>query len=117
MSDFSPLERAFLFYGTRLPNHPRKWWLHSRLRRWMRVRPNRQFEVIRDGLKWSLNPADFADEALFWLGTKDTWDVNHLKRMTKPGDVILDVGANFGYYGLTLARTLQDRCLVHSLEP
>src|SRR6478609_9250232 len=107
MPKLSPLEWIFLFYGTQLPNHPRKWWLHSRLRTSLGVRPNREFEVVRDGLKWSLNPADFADEALFWLGTKDTRDVNHLKQMARPGDVILDVGANFGYYGLTLARTLQ----------
>src|SRR5258708_32139123 len=85
-SEISLLERMFLFYGTRLPNHPRKWWLHSLLRRCLGVRPNRQFEVVRDGLKWSLNPADFADEALFWLATKDTWDVEHLKGFANPGD-------------------------------
>jgi FkbM family methyltransferase len=117
MTYLSPLERILLFYGLRFPNHPRKWWLHSRLRRWMQVRLDREFEVVRGGLTWSLNPADFADEALFWLGAKDTWDVEHLKRLVSPGDVILDVGANFGYYGLTLAETLQGDCLVHALEP
>jgi FkbM family methyltransferase len=117
MLKLSPLEHVFVFYGTRVPNHPRKWWLHSQLRRWVGVRPNREFDVVRDGLRWRLNPADFADEALFWLGTKDTWDVDHLKRLAKAGDVILDVGANFGYYGLTLARALQGECTVHALEP
>jgi hypothetical protein len=28
----SALERALVFYGTRLPNHARKWWLHARRR-------------------------------------------------------------------------------------
>jgi FkbM family methyltransferase len=113
----SPLARALLFYGMRLPNHPRKWWLHSRLRDLAGVRPDREFEVVRDRLTWFLNPADFADEALFWLGTKDSWDVQHLKRLATPGDVILDVGANFGYYALTLADSLRQQCLVHALEP
>src|SRR5271157_257064 len=33
MAELSLQERTLLFYGTRLPNHPRKWWLHDRLRR------------------------------------------------------------------------------------
>lgn len=117
MFEFSLLERSLLFYGLQLPHHPRKWQLHSLLRQWMAIHPDREFDVVRNGLKWSLNPADFADEALFWLGTKDTWDVEHLKRQAKPDDVILDVGANFGYYGLILGRALEGRCLVHALEP
>jgi FkbM family methyltransferase len=106
-----------LFYGTRIPNHPHKWWLHTRLRSLAGVRPSGTYDVVRGGLKWSLNPADFADEALFWLGTKDTWDVHHLMALAKPGDMILDVGANFGYYALTLAHALRQQCLVHALEP
>jgi FkbM family methyltransferase len=117
MAQLSLLERALLFYGTRLPNHPRKWWVHGRLRQWLGVAIDRDIEVTRDGLRWSLNPADYGHNSLFWLGTKDPWDLLHLQRLVRPGDVILDVGANFGYYAATLAAALDRQCRVHAFEP
>ncbi len=117
MTGMSLLERALLFYGSRMPNHPRKWWLHPRLRQWLGVIVDRDIEVVRHGLRWSLNPADYGHNSLFWLGVKDTWDIHHLKGLVRPDDVILDVGANFGYYAATLAAALNRRCLIHALEP
>ena len=117
MPALSPLEGMLVLYGTRFPNHPRKWWLHSHLRKWLGVAIDRDVEVVRDGLKWSLNPADYGHNSLFWLGTKDTWDLHHLKRLVQPGDVILDVGANYGYYAVTLTAALDRRCQIHALEP
>jgi FkbM family methyltransferase len=117
MAAHTLLERALLFYGTRLPNHPRKWWLHPMLRRVLGVSINRDIDVVRNGLHWSLNPANYGHNSLFWLGTKDTWEIHHLKGLVRPEDVILDVGANYGYYAVTLAAALDRRCQIHALEP
>jgi FkbM family methyltransferase len=117
MAKLSLLERALLFYGTRLPNHPRKWWFHDQLRRLLHVTLEGDIEVVREGLRWSLNPSDFEHIPLFWLGTMDRWDLHHVRRLTTPGSVFFDVGANFGYYSLTLAKALQKRCQVHAFEP
>src|SRR5271157_5941105 len=110
MAQMSLLERALLFYGTQLPNHPRKWWLHPRLRKWTGVAIDRDIDGVRHGLRWSLNPADYGHSSLFWLGTKDTWDIHQLQGCVRPDDVILDVGANFGYYSVTLAAGLDRLC-------
>lgn len=117
MTRSSLLESALLSYGIHFPDHPRKWWLHAKLRKWAGLAPNREVEVVRRGIRWLFNPADFAHESLFWLGIKDTWDIYHLRRLVRAGDVILDVGANFGYYALSLAKALDGRCVVHALEP
>jgi FkbM family methyltransferase len=117
MSRLSLTERALLFYGNRLPNHPRKWWLHDRLRRALGVSVHRDVEVVREGLRWSLNPANYGHQALFWMGTKDPWDLYHLRRLVRPDGLVLDVGANFGYYALSLAAATGRRCRVHALEP
>jgi len=119
MARISLLQRLLVFYGTRLPNHPRKWWVHHGIRKRLgeRARINRELEVERGGLRWSLNPADHAHDNLFWLGTKDKWELYHLKRHLQPGSVILDVGANFGYYALNLAAARQERHRVFALEP
>src|SRR5262245_32474222 len=98
VTGLSPLERLLLAYGTQLPNHPRKWWLHPKLRNLLKVHLDREVEVVRGGLKWSLNPADFPQESLFWLGTKDTWDLDQLCKHVGSGGVVLDVGSNFGHY-------------------
>ena len=93
MNKHSLIFKALLFYGASLPSHPRKWWLHDRLRHYFDVDVNEDFCVVRGRLKWLLNPADFVHTDVFWLGTKDVWDVYHLKRLFQPGSVFLDVGA------------------------
>jgi FkbM family methyltransferase len=117
MAGLSLIERALVFYGTRFPDHPRKWWVHDRLLRSLGVAIDRDIEVDREGLRWSLNPANYGHGSLFWLGTKDQWDLFHLRRLIRPESVILDVGANFGYYALTLANASGRRCRIHALEP
>jgi len=117
MAALTLLDRALVFYGTHLPNHPRKWWVHARLREWFGARIDGEIEVVRQGLRWFLKPADYGHNSLFWLGSKDTWDIHHLRRLVRPDDVILDVGANFGYYATTLAAALARQCQIHALEP
>ena len=117
MAELSLLERLLLLYGTVVPNHPRKWWLHPQLRKWLGIRVNRELEVAREGLRWSLNPADFPQDSLFWLGTKDTWDLRQLCQCVAPGDVVLDVGSNFGHYALNLATAMKRVGQIHALEP
>lgn len=39
------------------------------------------------------------------------------KTYIKPGDTVIDIGANIGYHSLFIASFLQDDCTVHSFEP
>ncbi len=110
--------RLLELYGTRLPHHRGKWWIHHHLRRLTGLdRLDTELVVQRGGLRWRLNPRDYAHRDLLWLGVKDRWELWHIRRRLAPGAVILDVGANFGYYGIYLAQSLQRRCTVHCLEP
>ena len=106
MKSDSLIFRTLEFYGTRI-NHPGQWLIHEKLRNLFRVQVDADLEVTRDGLKWILNPSDFMQSGLFWLGAQDRWDIYQIKRRLKPGAVIFDVGANFGYYSLTLAKYLK----------
>jgi FkbM family methyltransferase len=117
MAELSLLERALLFYGNRVPNHPRKWWVHDHLRRICGVAIDREIEVVRNHLRWLLNPSDFEHAGLFWMGTRDTWDVYHLRRLLGPGSVFFDIGANFGYYSVALATAMNRQCQVYAFEP
>jgi FkbM family methyltransferase len=116
MTADSLLFRALELYGTRL-SHRGQGWLHAQLRKRCGVELNVELEVFRQGLRWQLNPADLVQRNLFWLGTEDHWDLFHLKRVLKSGSVLFDVGANFGYYSLTLAHYLSRQCHVQAFEP
>jgi FkbM family methyltransferase len=112
----SALFKLLLFYGCQLPNHPRKWWTHAKLRQLLGPPADVDIDVVRLGLKWSLNPADFEHATLFWTGAKDTWEIRELQARLQPGSVFLDIGANFGYYSIRLA-TLRPGIEVHAFEP
>lgn len=117
MTQDSPIFQALLFYGVHIPNHPRKWWVHAKLRELLKPGIDAELDVVRQGLKWRLNPSDFEHETLFWTGMKDTWEIAELKRRLSPGAVFLDIGANFGYYSVRLADACARQIEVHAFEP
>ncbi len=117
MNATSPLFQLLLFYGAYVPYHPGKEWLLDRLLRRLRPTADQDFDVVRGGLRWRLNPADYVQKDLFWLGRKDYYDVYHLQRRLRPGCVFLDIGANFGFYSVVLAAGLRKQCTVHAFEP
>jgi FkbM family methyltransferase len=117
MKKQSLLFRLLLFYGSRVPYHRGKGWLIERWLRFFNLHVDEEFDIVREGLRWRLNPADFVHADVFWLGRKDYYDVYHLQRMLKPGDVCFDVGANFGYYSVALASRLNKKCVIHAFEP
>jgi len=91
--------------------------MHERLVKLFGVHVDQEFDLVRNGLRWRLNPADFVQADVFWLGRKDFYDVYHLQRMVRSGDVLLDIGANFGYYSVVLASHLKKKCEIHAFEP
>jgi FkbM family methyltransferase len=108
--------RVLEWYGLH-GRHPGHWRVHSALRNLLRPRFDEDVAVTRQGLRWVLDPSDFPQENLFWLGESDRWELLHARRMVGPGAVIFDVGANFGYYALMLAAGLRKDCEVHAFEP
>ena len=98
-------------------HHPGQWRVHAVLRQVLKVKVDADLPAERQGLRWILNPSDFPQEDLFWLGESDRWDLLHARRFLRPGAVIFDVGANFGYYALMLAASLRGECEVHAFEP
>ena len=97
--------------------HRGQWWVHAWLRRILRVDVDAEFEVQRSGLWWRLNPSNYVESELFWLGRRDIWQLRHARKFLTPGCVILDIGANFGYYACQLATSLDKNCVIYAFEP
>lgn len=104
------------FYGTRL-HHKGQWRVHERLQWLLGANVDVEREVVRNGRRFVLNPSDFVQRNFFWFGEEDRNEPRLLARLLTPDSVIFDVGANFGYYSITLADALGERCRVFAFEP
>jgi len=48
---------------------------------------------------------------------QDAFEIKLLEKYVQPGDVVLDIGANIGYYALILAKLVGNKGRVHCFEP
>jgi FkbM family methyltransferase len=48
---------------------------------------------------------------------QDAFEIKLLEQHLRPGDVVLDIGANIGYYALILSRLVGKKGRVHCFEP
>jgi FkbM family methyltransferase len=103
-------------YGTRV-RHRGKNRLHSLLRSAFRVDGDFDLEVERRGLRWLLNPSDFVQTHLYWTAEYEPWDLRELSGRVSDDSVVLDIGANFGYYSLCLGSQIQGAGHVFAFEP
>jgi len=58
---------------------------------------------LHDSFYMLLNPTEHIQQQLFWYGYYEKEVGELLKRVVKPGDVFLDLGANIGYFSLLVA--------------
>lgn len=110
------LAHGLEWYGTHV-RHRGQWRVMAILLAIFGIDIDEDREVVRGGLRWTLNPSNLVEANLFWLGTADLWEMEHTKRLLRPGAVMFDIGANYGYYACTLARFLDGQCRAFAFEP
>jgi FkbM family methyltransferase len=60
---------------------------------------------------------DYISGNLYWFGDFDPWVDATLRRLARPGDIALDIGANIGSTSLVLAHAVGPRGRVIAFEP
>jgi FkbM family methyltransferase len=70
-----------------------------------------------DGIIWRLDPSQFIDTKMLKDGQFEPESTDWTKRIVKPGMIVMDVGANFGYYTVMLSRLVGPQGQVHAFEP
>ena len=71
----------------------------------------------RGQLNWSLDLDDGIDFAIFLLGYFEPGTVRFYQKRIRPGETVLDIGANIGAHTLPLARCVSPGGRVHAFEP
>lgn len=84
-------------------------------RRLLGMGPNTK--VRRSGVKWNLDLREGIDFSIWLLGSFEPETVRCYQRIVKPGDVVLDIGANIGAHALLLAKSVGESGKVIAFEP
>jgi FkbM family methyltransferase len=77
----------------------------------------KQVEVRRGGVRWCLDLEEGIDFSIYLLGAFERSTVATLRELAKPGDVVLDIGANIGAHTLGLAKNVGATGKVYAFEP
>ena len=102
------------------PGLPGRWRLVDWLKRHESLVATCGAATIRvgSGYRMHVNPADFTERPI-WINGFDPRDQQTLffRQALRPGDCVLDIGANVGYYSLLAASLVGPRGAVHAFEP
>jgi FkbM family methyltransferase len=73
--------------------------------------------VAWEGLQLAVAPDSPAAASAYYFGRPDWWEFAFLERFLRPGDTVIDVGANVGVYTLFLAKLVGPTGVVIACEP
>ena len=79
--------------------------------------PKNLLASSRDGRKFRVNLKEHVYTTLFFMGYYEKYETEILKQIIHKGDIIFDIGANFGWYTTLFAKLIGKKGQVHSFEP
>ena len=82
-----------------------------------RFPPKKILTTSVDGRVLEVDLTDGMSETVFFIGEYERVITEIISAIVRPGDVCLDVGANFGWYTTLLHRLVGARGAVHGFEP
>ena len=111
------LSSLLRFYLHRFPLEFGKW------RLWTLVHPRMQKTCFdpgvyftKFGFRMRLDPAQYIDKFIYFWGVWEPDETYVIRKLLKPGDIFVDVGANAGFFSLIAAGIVGVTGHVHSIE-
>lgn len=75
-------------------------------------------DIDYHGLKLRCHyPSTSATRALYYSGLPDFWEMRFMQMYLKPGDAVIDIGANVGLYSIFMRSLVKQSGFVHAFEP
>jgi FkbM family methyltransferase len=69
------------------------------------------------GSRFRVRPSDFVENRLCFFGSWEPAVTQQFESLIQPGDVVIDVGANIGYYSVLSSKLVGSKGRVYALEP
>jgi len=113
----SPIALLVKIYR-RLPYKPFKALLSKIYWKYLTASKNHRM-VIKEigGIRYELDLSELIDSGMFYEGAREPNTANALTRLSKPGNVVFDIGANVGSHTLPLAKLVGPGGMVYAFEP
>jgi len=70
-----------------------------------------------NGIEWKLDTTLGVDSAIYHTGVFEPDSTRFVRQFVKPGMIVADVGANFGYYAIQLSKIVGSSGKVYAFEP
>ena len=83
----------------------------------LKIGQTRSLYQTTDGYKFWLNNSGYIDKEIIKEGVFEPKTTNAIKHLIRPGDVVLDVGANIGYYTVMLSKIVGPTGKIFAFEP
>lgn len=86
---------------------------------WKYLASNGHRIVIKeiDSIRYELDLSELIDSEMFYRGVCEPNTANALAQLSKPGNVVFDIGANVGSHTLPLAKLVGTEGMVYAFEP
>jgi FkbM family methyltransferase len=72
---------------------------------------------MSEGFRMSLNLAAVTERNMYYAGIYEPWLTFAFKQIIRPGDTVIDAGANIGFFSLLAAKCVGKTGAVHAFEP
>lgn len=112
------MQHVARFYFSHFPIEKGKWYLWQLFTSRYRGKPQVAIEYpLKYGFRLQLDTRDMLDYFIYYWRCYEPNETWAIRKILRPGDIFIDIGANIGYFSVLAARLVGPTGRVFAFEP